>query len=203
MIITMNFSDLLKKPLPSATQAGTSYTESMDDCDSGFCGEDFSDLQGTNTTDENPVALENDEAPDNHLTPEQEQEVDDAIVAVATPILLQAELSEDEIHEFVEGLDSDVAIAEGVLTEKTIVRFDKKARLSQLYEVAVYAIARAKNDRLYKKLDKVYAMERLLKAKLRKKYNAQAQKKAKEYLAKMKQSKSGIIAKIASKISGK
>ena len=202
----MSFSDLLNKPLPSAAQSGNTYTESADDdCGLGSCKETSLDTTAPDTIDSNHLAFENDDySPDNeNLTPEQDQEVDDAIVAVATPILLQAELSEDEMQEFVEGLDSDVAVAEGVLTEKTVVRFDKKARLAQLYEVAVYAIARAKQDRLYKKLDKVYAMERLLKAKLRKKYNAQAQKKAREYLAKMKKSRSGIIAKIAAKISGK
>lgn len=136
------------------------------------------------------------------LTPDESQRVDDTMNAVATPLLLKSELSEEEIKEFTESADCDIAEAEGFLTERTIVKFDKNAKKSQLYEVAVFACAREKNDPLYRKLETVWKMERILKAKLRKKYNAPAQKKVKEYLARAKKSKSGILAKIASKLSG-
>ena len=42
-------------------------------------------------------------------------------------------------------------------------------------------------------------MERILKAKLRIKYHAQASRKVKEYLRKAQKSKSGILSRIASK----
>ena len=84
-----------------------------------------------------------------------------------------------------------------------LVKFDKNAKRAQLFEVAVAAVAREKKDPLYKKLQTVYKMERQIKAKLRKKYNAPAKQKVKEYLARAKKSKSGLIARIAKKITGK
>lgn len=145
-----------------------------------------------------------DDTPDvNPLSPEESQHVDDVMNSVATPMLISDELSEDEIKEFVEGVDSDIAVAEGFLTERTIVRFDKNAKKAQLYEVAIAAVAREKKDPLYRKLETVYKMERVLKAKLRKKYHSQANAKVKEYLARAKKSKSGILARIANKITGK
>lgn len=137
------------------------------------------------------------------LTPDESRNVDDVINAVATPILLNDNLNEEEIKEFVESMDADIAVGEGFLTEKTIVKFDKFAKRAQLYEVAVAAVAREKKDPLFKKLNTVYKMERILKAKLRKKYHAQAQQKVKEYLARAKRSKSGILSRIARKIMGK
>lgn len=145
-----------------------------------------------------------DACPDcNPLTPDESQHVDDVMNSVATPMLISDELDETQMKEFVESVDSDIAIAEGFLTERTIVKFDKNAKRSQLYEVAVAAVAREKKDPLYRKLETVYKMERILKAKLRKKYHTQANAKVKEYLARAKKSKSGLLARIASKISGK
>lgn len=145
-----------------------------------------------------------DDCPDcNPLTPDESQHVDDVMNSVATPMLISDELDEDEIKEFVESVDSDIAVAEGFLTERTIVRFDKNAKKAQLYEVAVAAVAREKKDPLYRKLETVYRMERILKAKLRKKYHTQANAKVKEYLSRAKKSKSGILSRIANKISGK
>ena len=137
------------------------------------------------------------------LTPDQSQKVDDVINTVATPILINGELNDDQVKEFVESMDSDIAVNEGFLTEKTIIKFDKNAKKAQLYEVAVAAVAREKKDPLYKKLQTVYKMERIIKAKLRKKYHSQAQQKVKEYLARAKRSKSGVLARIAHKITGK
>lgn len=137
------------------------------------------------------------------LTPDESQRVDDVMNTVATPMLLADELKDnDAMKEFVESIDSDIAIAEGFLTEKTIIKFDKNAKRAQLYEVAVAAVAREKNDPLYRKLETVYKMERILKAKLRKKYHSQANAKVKEYLARAKKSKSGLLSRIAKKISG-
>ena len=211
------FSEILAKPLPSAQNISI-LTEGVD-CDEGMdttipspmdnatnTGDDLlqntlgADIPVTDdivpVEDETPVAMDS-------LTPDESRRVDDRMNAVATPLLMQSEMTEEEIKEFVESADSDIAVAEGFLTERTIVKFDKNAKKAQLYEVAVAAVAREKKDPLYKKLQTVYKMERILKAKLRVKYNAPAQKKVKEYLARAKKSKSGILARIAEKLTGK
>jgi hypothetical protein len=207
------FEELLSKPLPSA-QKQTSVTESAEDLldnDNPAITEPdeptpapVEDPELPPVTDTPaPAPADDDEvAPD--LTPEESRRVDDTMDTVASTMLLKSELnSEEAVREFVESVDCDIAEAEGFLTERTVVRFDKNARKAQLYEVAVAACAREKNDRLFKKLQFVYAMERRLKAKLRKKYDVQAQKKVKEYIARAKKSKSGVLARIINKITGK
>ena len=150
----------------------------------------------------NPAPVDSPEG-DTALSPDESQRVDDKMNAIATPMLLADELDECDMKEFVESTDCDIAIAEGFLTERTIVKFDKNAKRAQLYEVAVRSIAQEKNDPLWRKLETVYKMERILKAKLRKKYHSQANAKVKEYLARAKKSKSGILSRIAAKIMGK
>lgn len=137
------------------------------------------------------------------LSPEEDRRVDDTINAVATPLLLNTEMTESELEEFIESIESDIMVGEGFLTEKTIVRFDKNAKRAQLFEVAVAACAREHKDPLYKKLETVYKMERTIKAKLRKKYRNEANRKVKEYLQRAKKSKSNVLVRIANKITGK
>ena len=222
------FSDLMAQPLPSAQKANEvvkdiktesvkpeakseeSLIESMDDLIMEFDDEVETDevevvqpLDSTVATAVVDEPAEGEEVDDEPLTPAESNNVDGVIDAVATPLLLRESLNEDEIMEFVNSMDSDIAVSEGFLMEKTIIKFDKKAKKAQLYEVAVAAVAREKKDPLYKKLNTVYKMERILKAKLRKKYNSQAQQKVKEYLARAKRSKSGILSRIANKIMGR
>lgn len=140
--------------------------------------------------------------PVNDLTPDEERNVDDVMNAVATPLILNNDLSEEEIKEFTNSLDGEIAEQEGFITERTIVRFDKNARKAQLYEVAIAAVGREKNDPDWRKLQTVYKMERKLKARLRKKYNALAMRKVKEYLDRARKSKSGVLAKLAAKLHG-
>lgn len=220
------FSELLARPLPSAQNKVVEESvkddimlegcETKEGCGEEKCGEEGC-LGGSLSDDletpapsvgvdplATPVTADTSVDAEVQLTPDEDRRVDDTINAVATPILIQDELkTEAEIDEFVESVDSDIAVSEGFLTEKTIVRFDKNAKKAQLYEVAVAACAREHKDPLYKKLETVYKMERVLKAKLRKKYHAEATRKVKEYLARAKKSKSGILARIAKKITGK
>lgn len=224
------FSELLSRPLPSAQNRVFSESALEEGCKTeGGCGTERCGQEGCSTeggcgtekcgeercgdegvdpsviTDPMRAVVnepEGEESPA-ELDPIASQRADDTINAVATPLLVKDELTEAEIDEFVESVDSDIAIAEGFLTEKTIIKFDKNAKRAQLYEVAVAAVAREHHDPLYKKLETVYKMERVLKAKLRKKYHAEATKKVKEYLTRAKKSKSGILSRIASKISGK
>ena len=208
----MSFQDLLKQPLPS------SYMESDENCESNECApaeEDSNlindvkipDIKDDPSTEFSPVQSQTPppiepEPGEVKLSPDEDIEASDTMNTVATPLLISS-MEDNDIKEFVNGVDGTIAETEGFLTEKTIVRFDKNARKEQLYEVAIRSCARAHKDPLYYKLETVYRMERILKAKLRRKYNSEANRKVKEYLAKAKKSKSGILSRIASKIMGK
>jgi hypothetical protein len=154
------------------------------------------DVDGVDNTADEPREIKD-------IGPDGEQRIDDTMDTVGTSILLSDELSPEEVDEFTESVDADILVAEGYLTEKTIVKMDKKAKRAQLYEVALYKVAREHNDKNYWKLQTVYKMERQLKAKLRARYHSEANRKVKEYLARAQKSKSGILSKIATKLKKK
>lgn len=210
------FSELMSKPLQSSLDSADAYTLEGFDCEGGS----VCDPADPFCTDPNPAAAveppvtspvagdatvkamtssdtEMQEPPP--LSPEQDQHVDDVMTAVLTPMLLKESMTDGEFEEFVNSEDFDTMINEGFMTERTIVKFDKNARKAQLKEVAVRACAMEHHDPLWKKLNLVYKMERVLKAKLRVKYNNQANRKVKDYLKRARQSKSGILSKIANK----
>lgn len=109
-------------------------------------------------------------------------------------------LNEEELEEFLEdGEEVEEAITSGFLQERTIVRLDKKAKLSKARKMAIFTIAKEKNDPKFKKLVKVWKMERFLEAFLEKKYGNEAMRRAKKSVASAKKSKSGIINKAAEK----
>ena len=194
----MSFSDILKRPLPSAAAGPVLESDDSD-----------IDTKDIEKEVENEVKVEEVNEETSALTPEEDAAVDGAMDAVVPSLLLQGGVNDADIPgaidmaDMVESGEADILVSEGYLTEKTIVRFDKNAKRAQLYEVAVLTIAREKKDPLYRKLETVYKMERVLKAKLRKKYHSQANKKVKEWLERARKSKSGILAKIANKLSGK
>lgn len=112
--------------------------------------------------------------------------------------------SADEIKELLEGTELDTAIYnEGILSEKTIVRMDKYAKKNRYKSQAVLAIAKEKNDKLFKKLVTVWKMRKMLERKLEQKYGTQAEKRAKDMMKKAKSSKSAPVRKAASTIAKK
>ena len=136
---------------------------------------------------------------DDDSTEEKEEEMK----ILLTPVLLGETLTEGEIEEFRESMDSELAIQDGYVTERTIVRMDKVAKKSQLQKVATIAIAREKKDPLYKKLALVWKMERRLETLIAKKYKSQAQQRVTKYLQNAKKSKVSAIKNAASKLVGK
>ena len=136
---------------------------------------------------------------DDDSTEEKEEEMK----ILLTPVLLGETLTEGEIEEFRESMDSELAIQDGYVTERTIVRMDKVAKKSQLQKVATIAIAREKKDPLYKKLALVWKMERRLENLIAKKYKSQAQQRVTKYLQDAKKSKVSAIKNAASKLVGK
>lgn len=176
--------------------------EDGDECPSGECDDISPENQAiANQVDpEDPVdsVISDDIGADADAV---DQKIDDTIQRVATPILLGGELSGDEADDFIESVDCDTAMAESLLTERTIVKFDKKARYAQLHKVAVLTIAKEKKDPMYKKLVTVWRIEKTLENRLTVKYGAQANARARQLLQKLRQSKSAPIRKAAARIS--
>ena len=105
-----------------------------------------------------------------------------------------------DISMFLENYDEvNAAISEEVVTEKTIVRLDKKAKLSKAHKAAIFAIAKERKDKLFNKLVWCWKLERFIEAKLEKKYGNEAMRRAKKAMADSKNSKSNVIKKVADK----
>lgn len=113
-------------------------------------------------------------------------------------------LTDTEIEELVESADvcKDM-VSNGIVMERSIVRLDKKAKISRAYKTAVFTIAREKKDPKFKKLLTVWKMERTLEAYLMKKYHAEAMKRAKLAVAKLgsgnKDTKNKVVGKAVAK----
>ena len=117
----------------------------------------------------------------------QISEESNAMIAEA---MISDQLTKDEICELTSCAEACNELKDlGIVTEKTIVRLDKRAKLSRAFQTAVFTIAREKKDPLMKKLLTVWRMERTLEAKLMKKYHAEAMKRAKSSVAKLASAK--------------
>lgn len=112
---------------------------------------------------------------------------------------LKESFTEDELSMFLENqTEVDDAISNNILMEKTIVRLDKTAKLSKAKKMAIFTIAKEKNDPKFKKLLTVWKMERYLEAELEKKYGNEASRRAKKAVAdSAKKSKGTLIKKVA------
>ena len=111
-----------------------------------------------------------------------------------------ADLPEEEISMFLESeTEQSAAMEENVLLERTIVRLDKAAKLSKAGKMAIFTVAKEKNDPDFKKLMKIWEMERFLEAKLEKKYGNEGTRRAKKSMSKASNSKSKTVKKAASK----
>ena len=121
------------------------------------------------------------------------ESTDDMMSAEESMYMMEAvmnELSNDELSVFLE--DSEAvqdAVNNGILLERTIVRLDKKAKLSKAKKMAIFMIAKEKNDINFKKLQKVWRMERYLEAVLEKKYGNEASRRAKKFVQRKKDKK--------------
>lgn len=130
--------------------------------------------------------------PEVSLSPEEEREADDLMGVAATTELIKSELSAEDQQKFYESVDAKIAVYENLLMEsdlyntssevltegtrrifqKTRVQFSKKDRMAQLFAVAVNVSAKAHNDPLYTKYQKILRIRRITRAKLRKKYRS-------------------------------
>ena len=122
-------------------------------------------------------------------------------LALITEASILENTSEEELEQFLSSsLETEVAVQEGVLMEKSIVRLDKNARINHAQKIAVFTIAKEKNDPKFKKLVTVWRMERALEAELFRKYGNEGLRRAKKAVSKQRQSKSKLVSKVASNV---
>lgn len=88
-----------------------------------------------------------------------------------------------------------------VVTEKNIVKLDKKAQLQKAYKMAILQCAAEDGRKEYKKLRTLWKMEAFLTNKLEKIYKNKAAARAKESMKKMKRSKpQSMVAKAVNRV---
>ena len=108
--------------------------------------------------------------------------------------------SSEEIENLTENTyDLGKAINEDILVERSIVRLDKEAKKNKAYKMAIFQIAKEKNDRDFKKLLTLWKLERFIENKLEKRYSAQAKQLAKQAMKKSKNTKSKAVGKAVEK----
>ena len=110
---------------------------------------------------------------------QEEEELEDEIAeeSLANAALLDC-ASPDEIADCAESYDEVQGLSEtfGVAMEKTITRLDRKARFRHLSKQGELNIARKMNDPNYKKLMKIWAMERELEKRIHQRWGSKGEK---------------------------
>ena len=108
--------------------------------------------------------------------------------------------SNEEIESLTENTyDLGKAINEDILVERSIVRLDKEAKKNKAYKMAIFQVAKEKNDRDFRKLLTLWKLERFIESKLEKRYGAQAKQLAKQAMKKSKNTKSKAVGKAVNK----
>ena len=182
--------------------------DEIDDLANSLLSSEIDDLSG----DDDPV----------DLTPDEERDADDMMAVAATMGVIQNELNAQEKATLIESAaDLRIAVDEGFLMEsdlrlleesvepvmeaafapKTKVKFSLKDREKQLYAIAINSCARSHNDPDYYGLQKLNRLRRIKRAKLEKKYHAEAVQRMKVYIKRLKSSKSSILSGIGKKLS--
>lgn len=168
--------------------------------------------------DEAIDAVVGDEDEEVNLTPDEEIEADDMMRVAATTLLVNDEMNVEEKAEFLRN-EANTVVNEGFMTEsdvnemaanlnlvqeanynkKMIIRLDAESKKKQLYALAVNVSAAAHHDADYIKLKKVMKMRKILRAKLERKYHAEATKRMKIYFNRLRRSKSNSLSNMGKK----
>lgn len=110
------------------------------------------------------------------------------------------DLPPEELEAFTESFEEvDAVLDEDILTEASIVKLDRNAKLSKLRKMAVFTVAKEKKDPFFAKLLKVWSWERFLENKLEKKYGNEATRRARKAASKASRSKSKTLKTVARK----
>lgn len=111
------------------------------------------------------------------------------------------DMGTDELQALLEDTrDVAIAISENIVLEKTIVRLDKTAKLNKARKMAIFAIAKEKNDPKFKKLVTVWKWERFLETFLDKKYGNEALRRAKKTISNNSNSASKLVTTATKKV---
>lgn len=216
----MSFLDRLTQPLPSAAVPTPPTSGSVDGVN-----DELDNLEADADVDLTKVPE------DTELSEAEEDEAARIIDLAATSVVLKDALGVDETHKFAESAEFEIACDEGFFLEgakapllestsmafleagetfleskfyqKNSVRLTKQSKLNQLFEICVQAIARAKNDAIMHKLDRLQVLRRKYKAILRQRYKTQAMKQSKAYLQRLQKSKSPTLQKAATAMNKK
>ncbi len=130
-----------------------------------------------------------------------EEEISTEAMSMIVEAAMLDTLTDEEITTFCEShIETNQALDEEIVTEKTIVRLDKKAKLSQAQKMSVFTIAKEKNDPKFKKLVTVWRMERVLEDELFKRYGNEGLRRAKKAMASASQSKSKTLKKASKSV---
>ena len=197
-------------------------------CAGGECDEEGED---DIPVDPSLAVSVDDPTPAPPLEGEDDQDADNMMAIVATPMVLNDALTVEEAQDFIESGDADIAISEDLMCESALdemmedifggstgdtaytesvfaspnkpYKMTKKARFNQLYELSLQIEARAHHDPYVPRIEKAYRIERQIKAGWRKRYGQLAYKRAKKYLKKLMSSKSSGLKKAAKRFVGK
>lgn len=158
--------------------------------------------------------------PEVSLSPDEEIQADDMMSVAATTALINKEMNTEERMEFANSdIDTSIAINEGFLlpsdveemkdselmseasfnANQNVVHLNKKARLNQLYALAVNVSAAAHNDPDYRVLRKLNYQRKVKRKALSKKYHSEALKRMRVYWKRLKASKSKPLSDLAKK----
>ena len=98
-------------------------------------------------------------------------------------LIVEALLEDAMVDSGVTILDEDIQfdlLNEELLSEKSIIKFDKKAKRKHATNKAAVIIAKEHNDKDFKKLIKVYKMKNMLLGRIFKKYGNKAKIRVRE-----------------------
>ena len=131
----------------------------------------------------------------------RESELTPDVTALIVESAMLETLSVEDLDVFMESVDEQQnAQQEEVLVERSIVRLDKQAKLTQAQKTAVFTIAKEKNDPMMKKLITVWRIERALEEKLLRKYGNEGMRRARAAMDKAGNSKSSVVKKAADNV---
>lgn len=199
------------------------YEDDEDDEEEGDI--DDIDIDGLDDDDLDDIDVDDLETEDDEkeLDDEERADAQRTMNLAATPAMLNKELSdekccesfadeiefaideglltENSIADFYNIIESDDIFQERAFAAKTKVQFNEADRKKQLFTIGVYAAARAHNDKDYYKLEKLWKAKRILKKRLRARYRGEALRLVKNYVKRLKASKSGVLSKLGKKLS--
>lgn len=162
------------------------------------------------------------------LEGEADQDADNMMAIIATPMIINDAMTVQEAADFLDSGDAEIAVSEDLLLESAMdemigdifggdqaytesvfaspnkpFKMTKKARFNQLYELSLQIEARAHHDPFVPRIEKAYKIEREIKAGWRQRYGALAKKRAMKYLKRIMRSNSSGLKKAAKQFIGK